>query len=104
MILTVRSVDTTVAVSAPQIGDYVIPSSAEQVNVVVAQIQAAPATKIDITVQRGDRTIVLPVTPDVGDDGRGRIGVQLVSNVIIRHVPASGLKEIAKVAGLEWQR
>ncbi|MEW5306624.1 MAG: hypothetical protein WDW36_009078 [Sanguina aurantia] len=87
-----------------QIGDYTIPSNAEQVSSVVAQIQAAPGVKIDVLVQRGDTQVVLPVVPDIGDDGRGRIGVQLVSNVAIRHVPASGVQEIAKIAGLEWQR
>lgn len=45
-------------------------------------IQAAPAVPLDLTVQRGQETLYLTVTPDRDSQGKGKIGVKLAPNVI----------------------
>lgn len=54
-------------------------------------IQEAANKPIDLTLQRGEKTLALSVIPESGNDGKGKIGVMLSPNLRVRR--ASGIVE-----------
>lgn len=57
-----------------------LPASAEAIKTLMLEIQQAPQQNINLTVQRNQETLQLQVTPELGADGKGKIGVQLAPN------------------------
>ncbi len=67
-------------------------------------IQEHANKPLPLTIKRGDRTISLSVTPQVGQDGTGKIGVQLAPNgKVVRHRAANFLAAFSEGAR-EFQR
>ncbi len=63
-----------------------------------------PNRPVQLEIQRGNERIPLSVTPEVGEDGNARIGVQLLPNGrIVRH-RTSNIVEIFAAAATEFQR
>lgn len=55
-------------------------------------------------IQRGEQQIDLPVTPALGADGSGRIGVQLTSRFTVTHTRASSISDAAYTAAIGLSR
>lgn len=64
-------------------------------------IQESANQSIDLTIQRGTETLPLTVTPEAGNDGKGRIGVMLSPNIGVRR--ASGIVEALTFSAETYQ-
>ncbi|MGB3532237.1 MAG: RIP metalloprotease RseP [Microcoleaceae cyanobacterium] len=111
----VRSVATEVSSVAVESGieagdiilsvnDQTLGASQEAIESLVTIIQTNPNQSLDMTVQRGDQTISLEVTPDQTSDGKGRIGVQLAPNSNIIRRRANNIIEALSAGAEEFQR
>ncbi|BAZ45269.1 membrane-associated zinc metalloprotease [Chondrocystis sp. NIES-4102] len=67
-------------------------------------IQQSPNQTLELTIQRDAETVVLNVKPDIGQDGKGKIGVMLAPNGdIIRRHPSNVIEALTAGAN-EFQR
>jgi membrane-associated protease RseP (regulator of RpoE activity) len=57
-----------------------LPPAAEAVRSLMKTIQASPSQELTLTVRRDQDTLTLPITPEAGADGLGKIGVTLSPN------------------------
>lgn len=69
----------------------------------VALIQNSPQSSIDLTVQRGDRTLDLTVIPRIDAEGKPIIGVQLQRNGQLTFRRANTVLEVFSLAAQEFQ-
>ena len=67
-------------------------------------IQKSPNQPLDLTVQRNQKTLALTVKPEAGQDGKGRIGVQLAPNGTIVRKRSSNILEAFSTAAEEFER
>ena len=67
-------------------------------------IQKSPGESLELTIERQEELINLQVTPDVGQDGKGRIGVMLAPNGDIVRRRASNVVEAFTAGANEFQR
>lgn len=75
-----------------------------QVGSTVAAIKRSAGRELMFTVLRGPDLVDVPCVPDIGNDGLGRIGVQLNSNIYIKHVKPQNVGEVFKITGSEFNR
>jgi membrane-associated protease RseP (regulator of RpoE activity) len=66
-------------------------------------IQSSPNQTIDMTLQRGDRTFDVTITPKVDADGKARIGVQLLPNGTLKYRRPTGVFEVFGLAAQAFQ-
>lgn len=67
-------------------------------------IQEHPNQALPLTIQRDNETLSITVTPEPGQDGKGRIGVQLHPNgKVVRH-RADNIVEAFRTGAVEFQR
>ena len=66
-------------------------------------IEANPDTPIPLTVQRNESQLSLTVTPERGNDGKGRIGVQLAPNGERVYRQVSNPLEVLGIAAGQFQ-
>jgi membrane-associated protease RseP (regulator of RpoE activity) len=64
-------------------------------------IQNSPNTSLNLTVQRGQETLALTVKPELGSDGKGKIGVMLSPNVGTRR--PQGIGEVLTLSADAYQ-
>lgn len=84
-------------------GETLGPSKAS-IQHLVQEIQSHPNQTLSLTIQRGEQQTAVDVIPDLGSDGKGRIGVQLTANgTVIRHRAQNPLEAFIKGAE-EFQR
>lgn len=94
-----QSEDIILAVEGESLG-----ASETAVRTLMAEIQAHPNQPLDLTVQRGDRQLDLTVTPQAGEDGTARIGVQLIPNgSITEYRRPTGIGEVLSLAAAQFQ-
>ena len=67
-------------------------------------IQKSPDRALELTIQRNTEIVTLDVQPDVGQDGKGKIGVMLAPNGDIVRRRAGNIIEAFKVGANEFQR
>lgn len=67
-------------------------------------IQEHPNQPLSLKIQRGQETLALSVTPELGNDGKGRIGVQLAPNGKVQRYRAANLIEAFRKGAIEFQR
>ena len=67
-------------------------------------IQKSANQPLELTVQRNQQTLSITVKPEPGQDGKGRIGVQLAPNGTIVRKRASNILEAFSTAADEFQR
>jgi membrane-associated protease RseP (regulator of RpoE activity) len=67
-------------------------------------IQKSPNQPLELTVQRNQQTLAITVKPEPGQDGKGRIGVQLAPNGTIVRKRASNILEAFSTAAEEFER
>lgn len=65
------------------IGDRSLEDSAEALINLKETIQNSPNRPLNLTVERGEETLSLTVTPELGQDGKGKIGVMLAPNIAL---------------------
>lgn len=70
----------------------------------VAAIKAHPNERLEFKVQRGGDTLTLPAVPSAGRDGRGAIGVSLLSHTFIKHTKPASLGDAVSMTGAEFSR
>ena len=86
------------------IKDQELPASAEAINLLMQEIQNHPNQNIQLTLQRNGARSVVSLIPELGTDGKGRIGVQLspnASSAIYRR--PNNVGEIFSLAGKQFQ-
>lgn len=84
--------------------DQPLGASRNAILTLMTEIQNSPNQPLELSIKRGEQTLSLDVTPEPGDDGKGRIGVQLAPNGEIVRNYADGLVEMFTIAADEYQR
>ena len=94
-----------------QVGDIILEvnseplgNSVQVLNIFQQIIQDLPNQPLDLTVQRAAQSIHLTVTPELGSDGKGKIGVMLKHNGEVIHRRPHSLWEPFVVGEAEFQR
>jgi RIP metalloprotease RseP len=75
-----------------------------QVPDLVSTIKAHPNEQLMFTLQRGEEVLTLPATPSAGRDGKGAIGVSLLSHTFIKHTKPASLADAFAMTGAEFNR
>ena len=68
------------------------------------QIQKSPEQPLKLTIKRQSEIVTLNVTPDVGQDGKGKIGVMLAPNGDVVRRRAANIVEAFATGANEFQR
>ncbi|MGL4882035.1 MAG: RIP metalloprotease RseP, partial [Waterburya sp.] len=79
-------------------------SSAKALENLRTTIQKSPNKPLNLTIKRGTENIVLDVKPDIGQDGKGKIGVMLAPNGDIIRRRAGNIIEALTAGANEFQR
>ena len=79
-------------------------SSADALENLRTSIQKSPERSLHLTLKRDSEIVDLDVTPDVGQDGKGKIGVMLAPNGDLVRRRASGVVEAFSTGANEFQR
>ncbi|MEM6614708.1 MAG: RIP metalloprotease RseP, partial [Cyanobacteria bacterium P01_C01_bin.72] len=87
-----------------KIDDVQLGDSADALENLRQEIQKSPNRPLTLTIKRGTEIVNLDVTPDVGQDGKGKIGVMLAPNGDIVRRRASGIVEGFTAGANEFQR
>lgn len=94
----IKSGDIVLAVNGQELG-----ANREAVSLLMKQIQQSPEKPLQLTIQRDKETLSLKLVPELGQDGKGKVGVQLAPNAeIVRH-RASSLGEAISTAAEQYQ-
>ncbi len=95
----IKSNDIILSVDGQQLG-----ATKEAITTLVETIQNNGNQTLKMELQREEQKLFVEVTPELGDDGKGRIGVQLISNGdIVRHRPKN-IFEAFSVGANDFQR
>lgn len=77
----IQSNDVILGVNGEDLG-----ASENSIKGLIKEIQTHPNQPLEMQIQRQNQTLSVNVIPDIGTDGKGRIGVQLTPNgTIVRH-------------------
>jgi membrane-associated protease RseP (regulator of RpoE activity) len=95
----IKAGDIIVAVDGQTLG-----ASAEALTIVRKTIQDSPNQSLKLTVQRNNQTILLTVTPELDQDGKGKIGVMLAPNGEVVRRRADNILTTFSEAANEYQR
>lgn len=91
--------DVIVAANGQELG-----TSKSAIDSLMRTIQESAGQPIQLNVQRGDDKLSVTVTPEVAEDGKARIGVQLAPNGDLGRRRATSVIEVFKTAATEFQR
>ncbi|HEY9650096.1 MAG TPA: RIP metalloprotease RseP [Coleofasciculaceae cyanobacterium] len=95
----IQAKDVILAVTGQELGaGFNATESLKQV------IQQSPNKPLELTIQRGNQKLEIPVTPELGQDGKGKIGVGLYPNGEIVRKRADNLLVAFGSAAEEYQR
>ena len=95
----IKSGDVILAIDNQELG-----ASREAIASLRKTIQNAPNRPLQLKLERGEETKELTVTPQPGEDGKGKIGVMLAPNgEVVRHRP-QGIVEAFTAGATEYQR
>ncbi len=81
-----------------------LPASKAAINKLMVDIQQAPQQALNLTIQRQEQTLQVSVTPELGADGKGKIGVQLAPNGELFRKKAGNILEALTSGAEELQR
>jgi len=81
-----------------------IPASADGIKSLITAIQENPDKVLEMEILRADEKLQLNVTPTVGSDGKGRIGVQLTSNGKVVRRRTTNILEAFSGGAKEFER
>ncbi|GAC1458234.1 MAG: RIP metalloprotease RseP [Chamaesiphon sp.] len=91
--------DVVLAFNGQKLGE-----SQESISFLRREIETHLNQPIDLTVQRGDQTLDIKVTPEVSKEGKGQIGVMLAPNGKVVRKQASNILDLFTNAAEEYQR
>jgi len=74
------------------------------INSLQQQIQTSPNKLLELKVQREQQTLSIKLKPELGQDGKGKIGVQLSPNGTVIRERASNLMEAFGNAAREYEK
>ena len=95
----IESKDIILAVDSKELG-----ASETSIKTLIEVIKTHPNQPLPMQLKRQDKIVSLKVVPDLGNDGKGRIGVQLTANgTIIRHRATNPIQALTEGA-TEFQR
>ncbi len=95
----IKAGDIIVAVNSQE-----LEASEQAIKSLTTAIQDSPAQPLELTIQRGEETKIITVTPTPSQDGKGKIGVVLQPKVeIVRHRPQN-FGKIFVVGAQEYER
>lgn len=95
----IQSQDIILAVDGQELG-----ASETSIKTLIELIKTHPNQPLSLQIKRQDQLVSAKIVPDLGSDGKGRIGVQLTSNgTIVRHRAANPIEAFTKGA-TEFQR
>lgn len=95
----IKSGDVILAANGKELG-----TSKGAIDSLMQAIQASPGEPIQLQVQRGNDKLPITVTPEVAEDGKTRIGVQLAPNGDLVRRRATSVVEVFRTAATEFQR
>ena len=95
----IKSGDIILSVNGEELG-----ANREAVKALVAQIQNHPQKPLAMEIARQEQKLAVTVTPDLGPDGKGRIGVQLSSNGTVVRQRARNIVEAFSKGAIEFER
>ena len=87
-----------------QIDNVKLGDSADALENLRKAIQKSPNRPLELTIKREAKTVTLDVVPDVGQDGKGKIGVMLAPNGDIVRRRVSNIIEAFTAGANEFQR
>lgn len=94
----IRAGDVIIAIDDQNLG-----ASDDAIQILMETIQNSPEKPLEITVERGNRQVDLMVVPVMDDDGKARIGVQLMPNGNIEYRRPNSIGEVLTFATAEFQ-
>lgn len=86
------------------IDSVTLPASETAITTLRDKIQQSPNQPLELTIARGEENLQITVTPVVGDDGKGKIGVMLSPNGEATRKRAQNPLEALTMGGNEFQR
>lgn len=95
----IKSGDIVLAVEGKELG-----ASKEALPSLMQLIQEHSNQPLALTIQRDNETLSVSVTPELGPDGKGRIGVQLGPNGKVERQRAANLVEAFRLGAVEFER
>lgn len=87
-----------------KIGSTELGDSAKALENLRTAIQNSPDQPLELTIKRNEKLVNLSVKPDLGQDGKGRIGVMLAPNGDLVRRRASNIVEAFTAGANEFQR
>ncbi|AFZ11202.1 YUP8H12 protein [Crinalium epipsammum PCC 9333] len=91
--------DIVLAVEGKQLGE-----SQAGITLLMQEIQTHPNESLALDLKRGDQIVNLKVTPELGKDGKGQIGVRLSPNGKVVRKPVGGIVQAFTTGAEEFQR
>lgn len=91
--------DVILSVDGKELG-----ANKEAITTLVETIQNNPNQPLKMKLQRDTQTLNVEVTPELADDGKGRIGVQLISNGDLIRNRSNNIMEAFTVGASEFQK
>jgi membrane-associated protease RseP (regulator of RpoE activity) len=91
--------DVVLAVNGQTLG-----ANREAITSLMKEIQQSPNQPLELKIQRDQQILSVNVTPELGQDGKGKIGVQLAPNGEMVRKRASNLMQVFSTAAEDYQR
>ncbi|MBD2017003.1 RIP metalloprotease RseP [Microcoleus sp. FACHB-53] len=91
--------DVVLSVNGQELG-----ANQEAISYLMKQIQQSPNKPLRLTIQRNQQTLPIALRPELGQDGKGKIGVQLAPNGDVVRKRAKNIGEAFSSAADEYQR
>jgi len=95
----IKANDIILSVDNQQLG-----ANQEAISTLVETIQNTANKTLEMEIQRDGEKLFLEITPELGGDGKGRIGVQLISNGEIVRNTINNISEACTLGAEEFQR
>lgn len=86
------------------VDNQILPAQEEAIDILRSRIQQSPHQPLNFTVKREEETLFISITPSLGENGQGKIGVMLAPNgEIIKRSPHN-IIETFTVAAQQFER
>jgi len=86
------------------IEDLNLPASEDAISLLTHKIKESANQTLNFTVKRNDETLTIPITPELGSNGKGKIGVMLAPNGEFLRRKPDNVIEAFSVGASQFQR
>lgn len=86
------------------VNNQTLPADEKAMESLRTQIQDSPNQKLDFQVKRGDETLIIGITPEMGENGKGKIGVMLAPNGEVLRRPPENMIEPFVIGAKQFER